>query len=229
MLAAHFIAYLTGLGLTSVHRFPRAQNVPRTNPEQPSSFRSRIFRSESADGNYLHYFYLLGAINALVCQLASGFRFRNRRCLCVSYVIHSFRAAIRRWHSKCLHPLDAGYPINRLSYSMNAVATPKQTEVRRNLPGSQHVTRTFVVNLVHGLHARPCAMLVKVLQPHCVEVNVESNGEQASGKSILGLMALGAGHGSNITFTISGEDALRAMDQLEQLFSSNFESAYLAR
>ena len=111
---------------------------------------------------------------------------------------------------------------------MNAVATPTQTETRRTLPGSQELSRTFVVNLVHGLHARPCAMLVKVLQPYCVAVEVECNGEQSSGKSILGLMALGAGHGSSITFRVSGEDALRAMADLERLFASNFESAYLA-
>ena len=71
-------------------------------------------------------------------------------------------------------------------------------------------------------------MLVKTLQPYLSTVEVESNGEKASGKSILGLMSLGAGPGSNITFTIEGEDAFQAMSELERLFSTNFESAYRA-
>ena len=79
-----------------------------------------------------------------------------------------------------------------------------------------------MINLAHGLHARPCAMLVKALQPYRIAVEVEANGEKASGKSILGLMSLAAGHGDRITFSLAGEDALAAMAGVEQLFQTNF-------
>jgi phosphotransferase system HPr (HPr) family protein len=111
---------------------------------------------------------------------------------------------------------------------MNAVMSPRKPETRRAHAVAPTSRRTFVLNLEHGLHARPCAVLVKTLQPYCSIVEVEANGEKASGKSILGLMALGAGHGSSITFTIEGVDAFQAMAELDRLFSTNFESAYSA-
>lgn len=122
---------------------------------------------------------------------------------------------------------DADNPIPTL-YFMNAVMSTRTPGMRRAHAVAQTARQTFVLKLEHGLHARPCAMLVKTLQPYLSTVEVEANGEKASGKSILGLMALGAGLGTNITVTIEGEDAFQAMSELERLFSTNFESAYRA-
>jgi phosphotransferase system HPr (HPr) family protein len=71
-------------------------------------------------------------------------------------------------------------------------------------------------------------MLVKTLQPYRLTVEVEANGEKASGKSILGLMSLGAAYGSTVTFTMAGEGVFEAMAKLERVFSTNFEAAYRA-
>jgi len=84
------------------------------------------------------------------------------------------------------------------------------------------VSSSFVLELEHGLHARPCAMLVQTLQRYSVVAEVEVNGEKASGKSILGLMALAAGQGSKMTFTLVGENAFEAMGEVERLFESHF-------
>ena len=112
---------------------------------------------------------------------------------------------------------------------MNAVVSSSRPDVRRTPPVTQTVCQTFTVNLMHGLHARPCAMLVKRLQPFRCSIEVEVNGERASGKSILGLMSLGAGPGSEIRFHMTGEDVFLAMAEVEELFSSNFGSAHGAR
>ena len=98
-------------------------------------------------------------------------------------------------------------------------------EPRHTPPGVQCVRRSFLVTLEHGLHARPCAVLIKTLQPYRAHVEVEANGEKASGRSILGLMALGVGHGSKITFTMLGHDAPEAMAQVEELFRRGFDPA----
>ncbi len=50
-------------------------------------------------------------------------------------------------------------------------------------------------------------------------------GNKVSGNSILGLVALGAGYGSEITFTMVGEDASQAMAAVHQLFDAHFEVA----
>jgi phosphocarrier protein len=111
---------------------------------------------------------------------------------------------------------------------MSAVAFPLGTEARRAQAGVQRVRRTFVVNIQHGLHLRPCALVVKALQPYRSIVEVEVDGNKVSGKSILGLMTLAAGYGSKITFTTVGEDAIRAMAAVRQLFASRFEVALQA-
>ena len=107
---------------------------------------------------------------------------------------------------------------------MNAVVSARSTAGRLTAPGIPKVRRTFVVDLEHGLHARPCAMLVKAVGPYSVTVDVEANGEKASGKSILGLMALAAAAGTRITFTIAGENAYQAMADVGRLFDNGFEA-----
>lgn len=86
--------------------------------------------------------------------------------------------------------------------------------------------RTFVVDLVHGLHARPSALLVKTLRGFHSESQVAANGETANGHSLMGLLTLAAGHGCNITFTITGEDAPQAMAAVAHLFETHFSEAY---
>ena len=108
---------------------------------------------------------------------------------------------------------------------MSAVAYPLGNEARRAQAVGRRVRQTFVVNIEHGLHLRPCALLVKAVQPYRSIVEVEAGAAKASGKSVLGLMALAAGHGSKITFTIVGEDAPEAMAAVHQLFEAHFEVA----
>ena len=78
----------------------------------------------------------------------------------------------------------------------------------------------------HGLHARPCALLVKTLRPFACDVKVEHDDATASGNSILGLMASAAGFESKLTFIITGSQAARAMVAVQRLFESQFEEAY---
>jgi phosphocarrier protein len=105
---------------------------------------------------------------------------------------------------------------------MNAFASTGNLELEPALDPIKMEHRTFVVNLKQGLHARPCAVLVKTLQRYRLSVEVEANGEKVSGKSILGLMTLAAGFGSRITFTMVGKDAFQAMSEVERLFHTNF-------
>ncbi len=88
------------------------------------------------------------------------------------------------------------------------------------------VRQTFIVNVRNGLHARPCALLVKTLRPFRCRAEVEANGEKANGQSIMGLMVLAAGYGTPITFTLTGEDAGQAMAAVSRLFDTRFEDAY---
>lgn len=74
-----------------------------------------------------------------------------------------------------------------------------------------------------GLHARPAALFVKVCNKHKSEIWVERDGEQVNGKSIMGLMMLAAGQGSKLRVTCEGQDAEKALSEIEDLIQRRFD------
>jgi len=89
------------------------------------------------------------------------------------------------------------------------------------------VSRVLTVQNKMGIHARPAAMLVRVANSYDGDVWVEKDDEQVNGKSIMGLMMLAAGQGSELTITLKGpeESAKKTLDELENLFANKFEEA----
>ncbi len=74
-----------------------------------------------------------------------------------------------------------------------------------------------------GLHARPAAMFVKSCNRFKSEIWVEKDGEQVSGKSIMGLMMLAAGQGSKLLISCEGTDADDALREIEGLIERRFD------
>jgi len=85
------------------------------------------------------------------------------------------------------------------------------------------VTKELVVTNKLGIHARPAAMFVRTASKFDCEIYVEKDGERANGKSIMGLMMLAAGPGSKLLLTAEGDDAARAVVELEALVKRNFD------
>lgn len=73
-----------------------------------------------------------------------------------------------------------------------------------------------------GLHARPASMIVKLASQFESEITLEKDGEAVSGKSIMGLLMLSAGHGSAIKITAVGPDGADALKALMELFDKKF-------
>jgi phosphocarrier protein HPr len=73
-----------------------------------------------------------------------------------------------------------------------------------------------------GLHARPAAMFVRVASKHRCDIWVAKEGEEISGKSIMGLMMLAAGQGSKLRIRAEGPDAAQALREIEELIQSRF-------
>ncbi|HHT64481.1 MAG: HPr family phosphocarrier protein [Caldicoprobacterales bacterium] len=76
------------------------------------------------------------------------------------------------------------------------------------------ISKETMVKLESGLHARPAAKFVQLSKRFTSKLLVSYNGKSADPKSILGLMALGAGKGSVIVITAEGEDEAQAVDAL---------------
>jgi phosphocarrier protein len=75
-----------------------------------------------------------------------------------------------------------------------------------------------------GIHARPAALIVKEAAQYSADIYF-SKGEtqRINGKSIMGVMMLAAEEGSEVLVEAQGEDAAAAVENLAQLFESNFE------
>lgn len=72
-----------------------------------------------------------------------------------------------------------------------------------------------------GLHARPAAIFVRIANAYESDILVRKDGEEVSGKSIMGLMTLAAAQGSQVEIEVSGPDAARAMEALESFLASD--------
>ncbi len=86
-----------------------------------------------------------------------------------------------------------------------------------------HVVETEVViqNRL-GLHARPAAAFVKITNRYDSEITVSKNGFEVNGKSIMGVMMLGASQGSQLHLRAEGEDAEALIREIVDLVNSKF-------
>jgi phosphocarrier protein len=84
------------------------------------------------------------------------------------------------------------------------------------------LVRTFLVVNALGLHARAAAQLVQAANRYRSEVLVERDGQSVNGKSIMGVLMLAAGKGSEIQVSCEGEDAEEAMASLAVLIENGF-------
>lgn len=73
-----------------------------------------------------------------------------------------------------------------------------------------------------GLHARPASQFVKTATQYAAEITIGRDGHVSDGKSIIGVLMLGAGPGTRLCLTARGHDARAALDALEALFRSRF-------
>ncbi len=73
-----------------------------------------------------------------------------------------------------------------------------------------------------GLHARAAAKFVRTAGQFDSVVRVGFKGQEVSGLSIMGLMMLSAGIGSEIELVCSGRQAIEAMAALSALIEGKF-------
>lgn len=73
-----------------------------------------------------------------------------------------------------------------------------------------------------GLHARASAKLTKLAGGFKCEVHLTRNARRVNAKSIMGVMMLAAGQGTQIELEVSGPDEQAAMDALVQLIEGRF-------
>jgi len=82
--------------------------------------------------------------------------------------------------------------------------------------------RVAIVNAL-GMHARAAARFAHLASRFQSQVSVAREGRLVDGKSILGLLLLSAGQGSELEISADGQDAEDAVAALAALVRGGFE------
>jgi phosphotransferase system HPr (HPr) family protein len=77
--------------------------------------------------------------------------------------------------------------------------------------------KKLTVKNKQGLHARPAALFVQVANRFEANITVSRDEEKVNGKSIMGILMLGAEQGSEIILEADGKDAEAALVELERV------------
>jgi phosphotransferase system HPr (HPr) family protein len=82
------------------------------------------------------------------------------------------------------------------------------------------IKKKLIVKSKQGLHARPAALFVQVANKFDARITVKRDEERVNGKSIMGILMLGAENGCEITIEAEGQDAQAALTELEKVVNS---------
>jgi phosphocarrier protein len=83
------------------------------------------------------------------------------------------------------------------------------------------VEKVNVINRL-GLHLRAAAELVRESCKFKSRIHIRKNQAKVDGKSLLNLVTLAAGYGSELTLIFDGEDARDASRTIRNLFLTKF-------
>ena len=87
------------------------------------------------------------------------------------------------------------------------------------------IQSTITISNKLGLHARASARLTKLAGSFKCEIHLSRNARRVNAKSIMGVMMLAAGPGSEIVLEAEGADEADAMRALRELIDGRFGEA----
>ena len=84
------------------------------------------------------------------------------------------------------------------------------------------IKSSISINNKLGLHARASAKLTKLAGSFKSDIHLSRNGRRVNAKSIMGVMMLAAGMGTEIEIEAEGVDEQQAVDALRGLVEAKF-------
>ena len=83
--------------------------------------------------------------------------------------------------------------------------------------------QTVIISNRAGIHARPAAILVGVAKDFKSSIYLEKDNFRINGKSIMGIITLGAVYGMQLKIIAEGVDENEAVNAISRLLESKFE------
>lgn len=87
------------------------------------------------------------------------------------------------------------------------------------------VEKEVVIKNRAGIHARPAALIVQTAGNYSSEIFFEKDSERINGKSILGVITLGASYNTKLKVIADGDDENDALNAIVELFENRFEGS----
>ena len=84
-------------------------------------------------------------------------------------------------------------------------------------------SKTVTIKNRAGIHARPAALIVNTANQFDSDIYLEKDSMRINGKSIMGIITLGASYKTEITIIAEGPDEAEAIEAIEKLFENRFE------
>ncbi|MEW5895673.1 MAG: HPr family phosphocarrier protein [Candidatus Omnitrophota bacterium] len=85
----------------------------------------------------------------------------------------------------------------------------------------EKIEKDVTIKNAQGLHARPAALFVQIAAKYDASLTVQKGNEIVNGKSIMGILMLGAQQNSQIRLCAEGEDARQLIEDLESFLQKN--------
>lgn len=89
---------------------------------------------------------------------------------------------------------------------------------------AEHELTVDIINKL-GLHARAAAKLVEIVAPFKSTVRIGRGERLVDARSIMALLMLGAGQGSQLQLQVVGDDADAAVAAVQSLLARRFDEA----
>jgi len=86
------------------------------------------------------------------------------------------------------------------------------------------VTRVIVIRNEQGLHARPAEMFARLARQFQSRIELVREDRRIEAGSIIDLLTLGAGPGTELVLEAEGDDAREAVEALARLVESGFST-----
>ena len=86
----------------------------------------------------------------------------------------------------------------------------------------QRIRKKLEIKNRLGLHARASALLVQTVNEFSCDIKISKDGQAVNGRSIIGVLTLGAAKGTKIRVEAKGDDAREALIAIEELLDDRF-------
>ena len=83
------------------------------------------------------------------------------------------------------------------------------------------IEKEVVIMNGQGLHARPAARFVQIAVKYNSKITIKKGEESVNGKSIMGILMLGAQGRDKLVLISEGDDAEAALKELEEFLGRN--------